>query len=193
MLALPCHNVSNCFDIVARKLAAGPGNWVTYTDLRRLSLFGFHSDFKCIETISRAAQLRVVHDIFPDIGSLVGSLQDAHCNYFRRPFDQWHYSSFVTMLNNNQTNLKRLGITNARIRADVLQSQRSFQYSAQRLIMHQSCPDQYCHNRIRKKIARWNPRAPAAHVVHIFIDNMWKLSTCCRPAVVSAQFRCIAL
>ena len=64
-------------------------------------------------------------------------------------------------------------------------------YVARRLIMHQAYPAQYCHNRIRKKIARWSPRAPAAHVVHIFIDNMRKLSTCCRPAVVSAQFRCV--
>ena len=51
-----------CVDQAMRKLAACPGNWVLFTDLQTLSAFGFHTDFRCISTIARAAKLRVTHD-----------------------------------------------------------------------------------------------------------------------------------
>eukprot|EP00973_Karenia_brevis_P034153 4710863-Karenia_brevis.AAC.1 len=41
-----------------RRLASGPGNWVTQADLENLCEFGFKQEFRTIEHTARAAKLR---------------------------------------------------------------------------------------------------------------------------------------
>ena len=103
--------VQQSFGFALSKLAAGPGNWIVIGDALRLSSFGFHTDFRSIVHVARAAKLRVTRDIFNDLSSLKRRLDCAYSDCFRRPFEVWHYKSFVQVLDGNRAELHAMGIT----------------------------------------------------------------------------------
>ena len=94
-----------------RKFASGPGNLIIINDLECLSYFCMHTNFRLISATAQAAKLRVINDILHDLHTMMSSLQVAHADNWRRPFGQWHYTSFVEVLHDTSRRLRTQDIT----------------------------------------------------------------------------------
>ena len=120
----------------------------------------------------------------------MSGLQVAYADNWRRPFGQWHYTSFVEVLYDTSRRLRTQDITIESIQRSRLDSE-TFQSKARALVIASCTNEQSVSNRIRQKIKRWNSTKPAAHVVRWVLDTFVTLSKYCRPAVPAAYFRAL--
>jgi hypothetical protein len=99
-------------DAAMRKLAKGPGNWITLRDLENLDQYGIGKGFRLIRYTSGAAKLRVLREVGRRrIQKMEDELISNQCNYLVRPSGTWHYRSFISRLRQNETLLNGTGIT----------------------------------------------------------------------------------
>eukprot|EP00973_Karenia_brevis_P013977 1897181-Karenia_brevis.AAC.1 len=90
-----------------RKLAPGPGNWISKNDLEHLHLFGIGQGFRTIVLTAKAAKLRLMHDIgVKRICLQAKRIRDVQKDFIRRPFRDWHNCSFAKTLCDNYRELE---------------------------------------------------------------------------------------
>ena len=170
----------------ARKLALGPGNWCTLPDLENLKRPGFPSEWRTINKTAKAAKLRVVQQIFPDLQMLFIELQSLHAGNARRPFGPWHSQSFVATLRNNVIDLNTMGISMSQIEA--IRSPKDFQTLTCEFIVRKGNSYNLEH-RLRSKLLRWNLRILPGHIAPRALRALATMASTCKPRVLSMFWR----
>jgi hypothetical protein len=168
-----------------RKLAPGPGTWITKGDLENLDLFGIGQGFRTIEITGKAAKLRLMNDLGDNrIREQAERIRYAQSNSLRRPFGRWHDGSFAKRLCDNQRNLRLLGM-----KIDTKAAQTGgFQKVARKTIA--STLYRYdMEHRIRCKIGRWKFADPPGHVALRLKENFKLFQNRLPPAVIANYLR----
>ena len=109
-------DLSIMFKAMLRKLAPGPGNWLIQKDLCNLTKFGMKGEFAHPSWMAAASKLRVSEYVIKDFANLHKSLEQVHSEYYRRPFGQWHYQSFVHILDKNARMMQSVGCSADKVR-----------------------------------------------------------------------------
>jgi len=145
------------FDYVTRRLAAGPGNWISRNDLYNLkAVYGLPYEFEHLSSLSQACKLRISATVARDAQERVWELERIQLQTFYRPLGAWHQRSFFTVLFENQQKLKEHGITVRSVQNAVGDAHpQSFQSVARQQILKASLPTYYCDSRVRAKLQRW--------------------------------------
>ena len=95
-----------------RRLAPGPGNWISPEDLENLDKFGIGNGFRLLRHTHRAAKLRVIKELGQSyIRKIQDELTMEQCSFFSRPFGTWHNRAYVTRLWESELALRDVGIT----------------------------------------------------------------------------------
>jgi hypothetical protein len=176
-----------------RRLASGPGTWVTRLDLENLTFFGFQQEFRTLENTAKAAKLRVANDIAADCGYKCEELRRKQADGWLRPFGSWHNHSMYKILQNNKMSMAEKGITISGIKGLAkcsrrVQKKTRFQSAARHAIKTKLEPFDG-EERIRRKMMRWKLTGPPAHVARRIASRFSVLKANCRPCVVAAFFR----
>ena len=187
--------VQNAIDAALRKLAPGPGTWVTVRDLEHLKAFGMKHQFRTLDCTSKAAKLRVAASIAADCGEQREALQRSLMEDLRRPFGSWHCKPYFKVLCDNQRTLAAMGITlrEVRSKAHSATSKRckrndNFQTVARAFVQTKTQPYD-AEDRLRYKIKRWRLEGPPAHVASRLLNNIQIVGSKCRPCVAGMFFR----
>ena len=90
-----------------RRLAPGPGNWITKNDLENIASLGLPADVRTIALTARAAKLRIHATVAPDAHAKYASLLDTQTESLRRPFGSWHSNNFFAMISQEVTLSKK--------------------------------------------------------------------------------------
>ena len=131
-----------------RKFAPGPGTWVSIEDLENLDQFGIGTGFRTIALTAKAAKLRLMRDLGPQIFcDKAESIKVAQRDSFKRPFGKWHQNAFVATLCDNWNMCKRQGI-------QITPSSHNFQKVSRAALSQKLCPFDL-EERIRSKMKRW--------------------------------------
>ena len=94
-----------------RKLAPGPGSWISREDLENLHLFGIGQGFRTIELTAKASKLRLMRDLgVTHVQKQAERIRLAQLDSLCRPFGRWHSRSYAKCLCDNRRNLRTLGI-----------------------------------------------------------------------------------
>ena len=129
---------------------------------------------------AKAAQSRVVSNVVPDLRRLLHQLWCDQTEFFRRPFDRWHYHSVLHVLKENQESLIAAGINTAASQALVREQ-----------LVQNVRAGGYMEGRLRKKIARWDLEGPIRHLVERASNTFAVIAHRCRPCVLASLFRII--
>ena len=86
------------FQEVLRKLAPGPGNWISVADLFNLKLFGFKHGFKAPEVMALSTKLRVINDIARDWSQKHGELKRLQHDIVYPRHGEWHRRCHYSIL-----------------------------------------------------------------------------------------------
>ena len=173
-----------------RKLAVGPGTWVTMDDCENLGTYGVGQGFRLIEATAKAAKLRVLEELgVLRIKKLYMELISAHSSVFHRPFGQWHYKSYVQTLCTNAELLKEKGITMAALRQKEplkLKIQGVAREHIDKILRPYSAE-----SRIREKILRWQFSIPSGIATARMLKVIELLKERAKPAVRASFFRAL--
>ena len=174
-----------------RRMARGPGNWISLEDLEHLSDFGIGGGFRLIYYTHRASKMRLLKELGPRrIRDMEQQLEVEQCNSFARPFGAWHRQSFVTLLRNNERELARAGITIRDLLMETAKGASSFQRKArEQIVKNVSRYD--LESRIRHRISRWRFADPPAHVTSRCIRLFEILKKKSSPAVCAGYLRAL--
>ena len=180
------------FHKTIRKLAPGPGNWITPADATHLkSAFSFPCAFKDPTWTSLAAKLRITATIAQDCYSKKRELGDMLITYGRRPFPKWHSKCYFCVLARAGEFLIGRGIHVAQVNASRDNSNgESFQGAAERLIRNKLQKHCFVESRIRQKLVPWKLKGPA-HLEEKVLRNFRLLSQWAPPRVMSVYLRSI--
>eukprot|EP00973_Karenia_brevis_P048585 6745357-Karenia_brevis.AAC.1 len=100
------------FETAMRKLASGPGNWISHADICNLSrAYCFQKEIPDPRWTALAAKLRVIHTVATDCLQRSTELQQLQQRCTRRPFPSWHQRCFFVILAHAQKKLADRGIT----------------------------------------------------------------------------------
>jgi hypothetical protein len=169
-----------------RKLAPGPGNWITSADLENLQLFGIGASFRTIEVTARAAKARLLRDLGIDATRRKAELiLKAKSDSLRRPFGTWHDRSYAQMLCDNWAFIHQQGINLSRS-GDLKQFQKEARAEIVRERSHYDIEE-----RIRRKIERWRFQDPPRLVVSRLIETFRILQERMPPAVRATYLRAL--
>ena len=97
---------------VFRKLARGPGNWISKEDLENLNRYGLGPGSRLVAYTAMAAKLRVLINIGSNrtIWEHSERIRTAQLNHPSRPFDGWHTRSYAKNLSDNRHLHRQHGI-----------------------------------------------------------------------------------
>ena len=85
-----------------RKLAPGPGNWISEEDLENLACFSIGNGFRTIQPTAKASKLRLMRDLgIRNIRKSADSIKMTQLESWRRPFGAWHASAYAMILCSN--------------------------------------------------------------------------------------------
>ena len=170
-----------------RKLAPGPGNWITMIDLENLSKFGIGNGFRTLKSTALAAKLRLLRDLGKKkIQQRAEEIRIAQMDSLRRPLGMWHQRSFAKRLCDTKRNLHDAGVQ----MDNFVAKQANFQKTARSAIssvLFPYDPEQ----RIRAKAARWKFRDSPRHVAQRLLTNFKVLQTKVPPAVRATYLRAL--
>jgi hypothetical protein len=184
--------VTKAEEYAMRRLAPGPGNWITLKDLENLNCYGIGNGFRLIEHSACAAKLRLLRELgLYRIREMNENLRIAQSNFLARPFGAWHYKSFVQTLCDNEKQLRADGISIGSISSgSQCKTQLNFQKEA-RLQITSRRGHFDLENRIRRKIARWKFYDPPAHVATRCMRMFGHLGKTASPAVCAGYLRAL--
>ena len=180
-LRLPPQEVEQAILRATRRLAPGPGSWCTHADLENLKQFGFSIEFRTLDKTAKAAKLRVVHQLLPDLFKLYIELQSLHARNTRRPFGPWHTRSFVAILRDNLMELRLLDISITKLAS--LPSPKGFQAAVRQELCKKYCIYRIEH-RIRHKLKRWILRILPGHIAPRCLRSLAIVASHCKPRVL---------
>ena len=175
-----------------RKLARGPGNWISMVDLENLGKLGVGAGFRLLAATAGAAKLRVLQELGRNrISKMCNELEEIQSNFLARPFGQWHYQSFVSILCTNERGFRAAGVTIRQIKQSLgKHCKAEFQKLARQRFSVQML--QYdVEERVRRKIARWKLQGPPAHIAKRCVRLLELLRQSARPAVCSGYLRAL--
>ena len=176
-----------------RQLAPGPGEWCTSRDLEALPTLGFPVGMREPAKTAKAAKIRILDQIVPDLWQLLHRLKSEQAEYPRRPFGVWHSQSFLHTLDRNQKRLQEDGLHLEKLRAQVKDTKGDVIAGIQALIRAEiatrSGTDAHLENRLRKKLVRWNLEGPPRQLVQRALCNFQTLAGTCRACVRASLFR----
>ena len=175
-----------------RSLAAGPGNWISSSDLEHLGSFGIGTGFKQISVTAKAAKLRLLQTIGKNyIVRKHEQILSAQSDHGRRPFKGWHNASYAKILYDNERELRGLGIHGDSILAVAQDaSPNSFQRQARKLVVRHFTPHSI-EERVRHKMKRWRFYDPPRHVAERIVNNFNLLAKSVPPAVIASYLRAL--
>ena len=179
------------FSAALRRLASGPGNWVTDKDLSNLTKFGFAAEFPNPIWMLMSAKLRVTTFVIKDAKSLHKELVDLQLEYPQRPFGNWHTNSFATVLYRNQCRLHDAQITPRAVFSQLpsLTEKCHFQQKATEMVRNALADPYDAENRIRNRMQRWKLTDPPGHIARRAIKVLHSLSKRAPPRLVAHAFR----
>ena len=164
-----------------RKLAPGPGNWLIQKDLCNLTKFGMKGEFAHPSWMAAASKLRVSEYVIKDFANLHKSLEQVHSEYYRRPFGQWHYQSFVHILDKNARMMQSVGCSADKVRR-MMPSRNALHFQRTATIMFRRCsePHYSAECRVRQRITRWRLHGPlGTHAKNIMRSHGYLASNFC--------------
>jgi hypothetical protein len=146
------------FESCLRRLAPGPGNWITAADLAHLqTAFRFPSSFRDPRWTSLATKLRVICEVAPDCQQKHQTLTRAQAETFRRPFGKWHDRSFFSILAQTCDELNDIGVTISSVKLEQRRfTHCSFQAAAEKMIAQRMAAPYFPLSRVRAKLMRWH-------------------------------------
>jgi len=172
-LVEPSAEVLDAVSWSLRRLAPGPGNWATQTDLENLSKYGFRVEFRTIQCSAIAAKARIVRDILPTNHHASDDLVLSYLESDHRAFGMWFQHCYSYVLARNTRLLSDKGLS---LHCSLTEVKQAFQvYNAE--------------PRLRQKIHRWKLASPPAHTARRILANINEIGALCRPCVVGAAFR----
>jgi hypothetical protein len=167
-----------------RKLAPGPGTWISREDLEHLHMFGIGPGFRTIGHTAKAAKRRLMRDLgFAEVKKQAERIQFEQLDSIWRPFGNWHNQSYAKRLCDNHRYLLSLGI-------NISPKTEDFQKAAQDAIAHKLGPYNM-ENRIRCKIDRWRFLDPPGHVAARLCKRFRILQKGASPAVTANFLRAL--
>lgn len=174
-----------------RKLAPGPGTWISAEDLEHLGLYGIGNGFRSISHTAKAAKLRLLHSLG---GTYCRHRKErilvAQSNYLRRPFGIWHNRGYAIILCDNEDALAALSIQRRAINIHQSEKHHSFQKAARKLIVARSM-SYSMEERVRKKAKRWKFKDPLNHVTQRIMRNIRLFSRSVSLAVRASYLRAL--
>ena len=175
-----------------RKLAAGPGTWISLGDLEHLGCYGIGNGFRLIEHTAKAAKLRLMSALgFSYIRHCKEQILAAQAESFRRPFGTWHARGYAKILNDNVNSLHAVGIRRERIIcSQEASTTESFQKVARDLIVKDSM-NYSLDERVRKNALRWHFADPLNHATRRLVRNIKVLQHRATPAVRASYLRAL--
>lgn len=178
------------YEEALRRLAPGPGGWVTLNDLTNLtSAYSFPLEFPDLRWVADAAKLRVIDGLARDCQKKARELEEYQTTYFRRPFGRWHQRAYFTILSKLETSLSERGITRTEVRRVCASDKSSFQSAAERLIKKKFSSTYYAESRLRQKMLRWKLDGVPGILERRVLRNFETLRAWCAPRVMAAYFR----
>jgi hypothetical protein len=175
-----------------RKLALGPGSWISLDDLEHLGLYGIGNGFRMISHTAKAAKLRLLNTLG---GTYVRHCKErilsAQADSLRRPFGAWHSCGYAKVVHDNERTLAAANVHRGLIiRFQLEEKKASFQKISRELIVRSSLPYSM-EERVRKNPARWKFAEPLNYVTHRIIRNMKLFASSTPPAVRSSYLRAL--
>jgi hypothetical protein len=175
-----------------RKLASGPGNWISDNDLEHLSAFGIGRGFRRLEWTAKAAKLGLLHSIGGKyLRAHVESIRKAQATSWKRPFRVWHSSGYASMLCDNEVALKLRGVTREAINDQVKASRMACLQRASRALITQRLAPYSLYERVRHNAHRWKFTDPPHHVAERLVRNIIIFSSSVPPAVRASYLRAL--
>jgi hypothetical protein len=182
------------FHKTIRKLAPGPGNWITLADATHLECaYSFPCSFQNPTWTSMAAKLRVISTLAQDCYQKRKDLENAQIELGRRPFPEWHRKCFFCILARCGEYLKSHGITVRQVESTRAQTGKnvSFQRTAETLIRKRLEKVYYPEARIRQKLVPWKVTGVPAYLERRVLSNLALLKEWCPPRVMAVYLRSI--
>jgi hypothetical protein len=180
------------YDEVLRRLAPGPGNWVTFNDLSHLqSAYSFPLEFPDLRWVADAAKLRVIEHFARDCHKKAKELEECQLRHFRRPFGHWHKQAYFVILSHLETKLAGKGISRQEVRKLSESAHVSFQAAAERMIKRRFADVYYEESRLRQKMLRWKLPGVPGILERRALRNFKMLHEWCQPRVMAAYFRAL--
>ena len=193
-LAANPDELQSLFVSALRRLAPGPGNWVTVNDLVNLQHFGFRSQYIDPQWTSLAAKLRVVHSVAQDCSERASQLEQLRAASRRLPFGDWHKRCFFQVLHEAEDSLRSCGVTRQgvilhlpRVGASVA----DFQKVAQTLIAKALSKPYYPEARLRQKMSKWKLDGVPGLLEREVQRNFTLFKTWCHPRVFACYYRAL--
>lgn len=94
-----------------RRLAPGPGTWISPSDLEYLHEFGIDPGFRLLEPTAKASQFRLLHDLGKMVTeAALQNILDAQVEHLTRPRGDWRKQSYAGLLCDNARVLRSIGI-----------------------------------------------------------------------------------
>lgn len=187
-------DLEDSFHKVLRRLAPGPGNWITPADATHLhSSYSFVCSFQDPRWTSLAAKLRVIATMAQDCDQKRRVFEATQIEYGRRPFPEWHKNCFYCVLARSGDLLKQHGITANQVEARRSRSDKncSFQSAAEVLISEKLGKSYFAEARVRQKLIPWKVTGVPAHLERRVFMNLALLSQWCPPRVMAVYFKSI--
>ena len=182
------------FDSVTRKLAAGPGNWISRNDLHNLStVFGFPFAFRELSSLSKACKLRMSATVATDAMARVWELERIQLQTLHRPLGTWHDKLFfaIPLKNEQQLREHRITVTSVRSQLCDVDSYLSFQKLARQQIEKACLPIYYAESRVRSKLIRWKLLGSSGLLGRRAVRNFELLARWVPPRVRATYFKTV--
>ena len=109
-LCLPPPDLAARFQSSLRRLVPGPGNWIAEKDLVNLSQYGCRLEFPHPAMMAMSVKLMVSQMVVANANELHDEFKELQSEIYRRPFGQRHYSSFATILFENERELRKANV-----------------------------------------------------------------------------------
>ncbi|CAE8598073.1 unnamed protein product [Polarella glacialis] len=183
-------DIMGYFDIAMRRLAPGPGNWLSRADAFHLrSAYGFPLEFEDPRWMSMACKMRVVRDVAPDCNDRRKELDEVLAECFRRPHGMWHYRSFYTILSECRSELAFKGITVQSLNNVCEDRDHSFQHHAAKSIAAAFSETYFPLSRVRAKLVRWNVPERGDIADRRILRNFALLAKWCQPRILTVYLK----
>ena len=151
-----------------RRLAPGPGNWISKEDLENLREYGLPQQFRTIQHTAQVAKPRLLKDFgLKRVGQQASAIRIAQRDSLQRPLGAWHYCSFAQRLIGNLRDLRDQGLDTRALLSATGDCRRRARLAIARHLTPYSLE-----GRVREKIARWQFRDPARLVTQPVVTNL---------------------
>ena len=188
-LCVPSTEVIDAVSAALRLLAPGPGTWCIQQDLEHLQDFAFQFHFRTLVATARAAKFRVSTQCLPDLKRMDLELRGLRAASVNRPFGEWHDKSFVTVLQQNNDELLRIGAVDKYRRLMHITSDTTAIQARMREAIASLDSKYQVMERIRHKFARWQLAILPGHIPARVLRTLHLIGGRCRPCVLAMLFR----